>query len=127
MLAAGTVLADEGENNGSVTYDHEACGYYNKFDYDEDDSRLAWGARVLCSAGINYIFMSAELMTQTSACNWVIMDFDVKTCWHSLCEIEIDLHYVPSGNYKIIVCFQAQSPTSEFPWGCYESGIKFVL
>ena len=123
VLATGTAsTAPEGE-----TQSHETCINSVKFVYTASDNhRLDWGGYVDCSPGINFIYMSAELFLRQANTSWTILDWDTKTCSTYSCAIEETLHYVPNGSYKIKVCFEARSPTSDFPWVCDTSRIYTI-
>ena len=119
LSLTGVVLADgESSDEESDVYTHEACEPYARFNYNGTTQHLDWGGGVVCSPGINEIFMSAELLWQTSAGNWVISDSDLKTCYDNTCDITIGLNYMPDGDYKVTICYQAESPTSNFWWSC---------
>lgn len=119
LAAAGVVLADDYEPNDPYTQDHESCTPHTKFRYSQRSDVLDWGIMVLCATTVNEILMTGNLFYYDAVDQrWLHVDYEVGHCRDYICQREGSVNRPPRGDWDIVICFSASSPTSIWPHQC---------
>ena len=94
---------------------HESCGTYSPL----HNTYLRWGSVVACTPSVFEIVLDIELhQGSTTTGAWYIVDFQSTVCYDNLCIIDQNYYDHSPGDYRIKLCFSAESIQSAWPYEC---------